>query len=135
MNSGHAVRTGRGQCKLIRIPRDTAQHVPTRFPSILRYLPPPHDYVFQKGGAASRTARLVQEFGAGKPPDFSKKEGWPSASPGLNVIGYYVACRVKGRVGKKQPNRTGSLELAIRQSADSIPLDMIQRPTMCSISE
>ena len=121
------VRTGRNQDKLIGIPRDTAQRVPTRFPSILRY---PPDCVFQQDGASPHAAAVVQEFCAEKPPTFWKKEDWPATSPDLNLIDYYVWGHVQSLVDKRNLMRLDPLKLAIRQSVDSIPLDMLQRAIM-----
>ena len=119
-----AVRTGRGKAKLIRIHRDTAQHLPTRSPSILRY---PPDCVFQKDGASSQKERVIREFCAEKFPNFWKKADWESNSPDLNAIDYHYGGHVQSLVDRKKPMCLGSLKLAIRRIVDSVPLDMLRR--------
>ena len=84
-------------------------------------------YLFQKDGASSRTANVLQEYCRAKSPRFWGKEEWPSASPDLNVLGYFVWGYLQGKVDKRKPKCLDTLKLAIAQSLEEMPLEMVQK--------
>ena len=102
----------------------------TYLPNCIRFYGIQPDCVFQQDGASSHTSAVVQEFCAEKFRNSWKKEDWPANSPDLNVLDYFVWGYVQSLVDKKKPKCMDSLRLAIEESVESIPLDMLQRAIM-----
>ena len=72
------------------------------------------DYVFQQDGAPAHTSKATQRLCAELFPNFISKERWPSTSPDLNPLDYFVSKSVL------------DLQLAIEQAVSEIPPKMIQ---------
>ena len=98
------------------------------------YLPDCHAFygvppscVFQQDGATAHTANRVQDYCADKFPRFWGKTEWPACSPDLNPLDYFAWGYLQAEVDKRKPKCLDSLKVAIRQSVDALPLEMVRR--------
>ena len=92
-----------------------------------RYYGFPPDCIFQQDGASSHTANVVQEFCREKFRRFWGKDDWPATSPDLNVLDYFVWGYIQAQLDKRKPRCEDTLMLAIIQSVEEMPLEMVQK--------
>ena len=85
------------------------------------------DYCFQQDGASAHTANSVQAACAELFPSFIAKKGWPSTSPDLTVLDYFIWGSLQNKVNEMRPQTLLDLQLAIEQCAESVPLELAQR--------
>ena len=94
-------------------------------------------FVFQQDGASCHNSKDTQErrgelFGEFIPKrTYSKATGevagWPPSSPDLNPPDYFAWGWAQNYVGQKKPSTLPALQVAIRQAADALPMDMVKK--------
>ena len=85
------------------------------------------DYCFQQDGASAHTANAVQIACAALFPSFIAKKDWPSTSPDLNVLDYFIWGYVQKKVNEMKPETPLDLQLAIEQSVGNAPLGLVRK--------
>ena len=102
----------------------------TYLPDCHEYYGVPPDCIFQQDGAPSHTANVAQKHCNANFPKFWSKEQWPANSPDLNPLDFFAWGHLQRQVDKKKPKCLATLKVAIRQSVNELPLDMIQRSVL-----
>ena len=85
------------------------------------------DYCFQQDGASAHTANAVQIACAALFPSFIARKDWPSTSPDLNVLDYFIWGYVQKKVNEMKPETLLDLQLAIEQCVGNVPLGLVQK--------
>ena len=88
-------------------------------------------YIFMQDGAPSHRSKDAQQFcqenfcNGGS--TFLSKNEWPPNSPDLNVMDYFCWGWMQEYVNSKKPKNRLELVVAVRESADALPLDFVRK--------
>ena len=85
------------------------------------------EYVYQQDGATAHTSKATKKFCDQNFRAFLAKQEWPSTSPDLNPLDYFIWGHLQREVDKLKPKTETALRLSIIRAVDDTPLDLVRR--------
>lgn len=88
---------------------------------------PGMEWHFQQDSAPAHAAKLTQQWCRSNLPSFIAKEDWPSSSPDLNVMDYFVWSRLEQMVNNKNFANLSSLKRNLTAAWNQLPMEEIRK--------